>query len=83
MARGEDTSRSASRRPSMGGVFEFHPVGMDKFDPKVKHPAGTPVRITKAAGVGRPPKGFEYVEHAETGEFLGMVLGGSLQPRKK
>lgn len=83
MARGDDTSKAASRRPSLNSVHEFHPVGMDLFDPKVKHPAGTPVRIIKAPGVGRPPKTFEYVEHAETGEFLGMVLGASLRPRTK
>jgi hypothetical protein len=56
---------------------------MDLFDPKVTHPAGTPVRIVKAPGVGRPPKHFEYVEHADTGEFLGMVLGNSLRPRTR
>ncbi len=83
MPRGDDTSRSAARRPSLGSVHEFHPVGMDLFDPKVTHPAGTPVRIVKAPGVGRPPKHFEYVEHADTGEFLGMVLGNSLRPRTR
>jgi hypothetical protein len=69
-------------------VYVYAPVGLDKFDPKDHQPkAGD--RVVKCGKrretMGCPPNGamgFCYVEDAETGEFYGMVLLGSLQKEK-
>lgn len=73
------------RRGGGGGqVFEFHPVGVDAFDPKPHQPKpGDPVRYSNQSGVGQAKGPFRYVEHAETGEFKGMVLRSSLRSPKK
>lgn len=79
--------RGAREVPNATGrVFEFQPVGMDKFDPRPDHPKpGDPVRLSKKHGLGlqNAPKPFRYVEHAHTGEFHGMVLRASLQKPDK
>jgi hypothetical protein len=68
----------------VGREYIYQPTGMDAWDPKPFHPApGSPVRITSGPGVGRVKKPFAYVEHAETGEFHGMVNRASLKPRGK
>ena len=85
MAGGNDTSRSESRRPQrprVGAVYEWQPQGLDVFDPKVKRPAGSRVRVAKGSktGVrGRMPHPFTYLEDPDTGEFLGLALDGSLR----
>jgi hypothetical protein len=82
MPRGEDTRNDPRRK--VGREYVFQPVGLDAWDPKPHHPPpGSPVRITSAPGVGRVSKPFAYVEHAETGEFHGMVNRASLQPKGK
>lgn len=86
MAGGEDTSRDNRRRPQrprVGGVYEWHPSGLDAFDSKVKRPKGSLVRVAKGSriGVGRLPHPFTYLEDPDTGEFLGLALDQSLQPR--
>lgn len=86
MAGGEDTSRDSRRRPQrprVGGVYEWHPSGLDAFDSKVKRPKGSLVRVAKGSrtGVGRLPHPFTYLEDPDTGEFLGLALDQSLQPR--
>ncbi len=77
-----DRANDPARR--MGREYAFEPVGMDLFDPKDIHPAsGTAVRMISGPGVGRAAKPFTYIEHADTGQFHGMVLRASLQPKKK
>lgn len=64
--------------------YAYNPVGMDAFDPKANHPApGQHVVLSEQSGVGRGSGPFRYVEHAETGEFHGMVLRSSLTPVTK
>lgn len=78
MANGTDERHNPKRRP-IKSVWEFSPTGLDAFDPKVKVESGTRVRIASSRGLGRPAKGYEYVEHPDTGEFLGMVSTQSLR----
>ena len=83
-----DSSKDARRRPQrprVGGVYEWNPTGLDKFDSKIKREKGSLVRVAKGskAGVkGRLPHPFTYLEDPHTGEFLGMALDDSLQLRK-
>jgi hypothetical protein len=64
--------------------YAFNPVGMDAWDPKPSHPApGTHVVLSDQSGVGTRAGDFRYVEHADTGEFHGMVLKSSLTPVTK
>ena len=64
--------------------YAYNPVGMDAFDPKPSHPTpGTHVVLSDQSGVGRRAGPFRYVEHADTGEFHGMVLKSSLIPVTK
>lgn len=86
MAGGNDTSRDGRRRPQrprVGGVYEWHPEGLDQFDSKVKRPKGSLVRVAKGSkvGVNRLPHPFTYLEDPDTGEFLGLALDQSLKPR--
>jgi hypothetical protein len=86
MARGKDESKNPSRRPQrprIGAIYSWHPTGLDAFDPKVKIPTGTLVRVAKGShvGVGRTPRPFTYLEDPNTGEFLGLALEQSLQSR--
>lgn len=61
--------------------YAFNPVGMDAHDPKPNHPTpGAHVVLSDQSGVGRVKGPYRYVEHAETGEFHGMVLKSSLTP---
>lgn len=65
--------------------YEFHPAGWDVYDPRPHHPLpGTHVVLSMQSGVGtRPPGGmgkdYRYVEHADTGDFYGMVHKDSLR----
>jgi len=63
-----------------GRVFKFEPVGFDLFAPHSGTPEpGTLVRKTQPAGCPKNgTMGHCYVEDAETGEFLGLVLLASL-----
>lgn len=62
-----------------GRVFRYEPVGWDVFDPKVGIDAGRLVRKTQPAGCPRNgTMGHTFIEDAETGEFLGLVLIASL-----
>jgi len=80
----DSPDRANARQRSMGQTFTYQPVGTDLWDPSKYAPKpGDPVRVTSGPGVGRVKKPFAYVEHAETGEFHGMVNRASLQPRKK
>jgi hypothetical protein len=66
-------------------TFEYHPVGMDVWDPcGTGLPAGTKVVKCYPAGIGGPmPAPWCYVAFADTGRFYGMVLRNSLQPCTK
>ena len=82
MPKGRDSAHDERRK--VGKEYLYQPTGLDAWDPKPHHPkAGDPVRITSGPGVGRVQKPFAYVEHAETGEFHGMVNRASLQPKPK
>lgn len=62
-----------------GRVFRYEPVGWDVFDPKVSLERGRLVRKTQPAGCPRNgTMGHTFIEDAETGEFLGLVLLSSL-----
>jgi len=64
--------------------YAYNPVGMDAYDRKANHPEpGAHVVLSDQSGVGRVSGPFRYVEHAETGEFHGMVLKSSLVPVTK
>ena len=68
------------RRGGGNTIYEYHPVGLDAYDPKPFHPTpGTRVRLSNQSGVGQAKGAFRYVEHADTGEFHGMVLKNSLK----
>lgn len=87
MARGIDESQNPNRRPQrprIGAVYSWHPVGLDKFDPKVKIAKGSLVRVAKGSKVGvfgRMPRPFTYLEDPNTGQFLGLALENSLQAK--
>lgn len=87
MARGIDEAHNAKRRPQrprVGAVYSWHPTGLDMFDPKVKLPKGSLVRVAKGSRLGtstRTPRPFTYLEDPNTGQFLGLALEGSLQSR--
>lgn len=62
-----------------GRIFRYKPVGWDVFDPKVGIEPGTLVRKTQPAGCPRNgTMGHTFIEDAETGAFLGLVLLSSL-----
>lgn len=64
--------------------YAFQPVGMDAMDPRPSHPTpGSHVVLSDQSGVGRGSGPYRYIEHAETGEFHGMVLKSSLVPVTK
>lgn len=85
MAGGDDTSQDTRRRPQrprIGAVYEWHPTGLDAFDPKVKRDKGSLVRVAKGSqsGVnGRPIQPFTYLEDPNTGEYLGLAIDDSLK----
>lgn len=85
MAGGDDSSKNLNRRPQrprVGGVYEWHPEGLDAFDSKIKLPKGSLVRVSKGSNLGtRLPLPFTYLENPETGEFLGVALDQSLKQR--
>lgn len=64
----------------MTTIYEFHPVGLDAWEKRPHHPVpGTRVRKTQPHGC--PKNGTMehcYIEGADTGEFLGLVLVNSL-----
>jgi len=82
---GRDTSKDVRRRPQrprIGGVYEWHPTGLDAFDPKVRSKRGSLVRVAKGSQTGskgRTPRPFTYLEDPYTGEFLGLGLDDSLR----
>ena len=62
-----------------GRVFRFEPVGWDLFAPTGNVEPGTLVRKTQPAGCPRNgTMGHTFIEDAETGDFLGLVLLASL-----
>lgn len=64
--------------------YAYNPVGMDAYDVKPQHPTpGAHVVLSDQSGVGRGKGPFRYIEHADTGEFHGMVLKSSLVPVTK
>lgn len=82
MPKGVDTGNDPRRK--VGREYLYQPTGMDAWDPQPHHPEpGTPVRVTKGPGVGKVGKPFAYIEHAETGQFHGMVNRSSLVPKRK
>lgn len=86
MAKGSDTANDESRRPQrprIGGVYEWHPEGLDVFDSKVKRSKGSLVRVAKGSKIGpnRLPHPYTYLEDPDTGEFLGLALDQSLKQR--
>lgn len=87
MPKGNDTANDDSRRPQrprVGGIYEWHPQGLDEFDSKVKRNKGSLVRVAKGSRVGpsnRLPVPFTYLEDPDTGEFLGLALDQSLKQR--
>jgi len=85
MAHGDDSSNNLKRRPQrprIGGVYEWHPEGLDAFDSKIKLPKGSLVRVSKGSNLGeRLPLPFTYLENPDTGEFLGVALDQSLKQR--
>jgi hypothetical protein len=65
--------------------YAYQPVGMDAWDPKPSHPkAGTQVVFSNQGGMKSHRSGpFRNIEHAETGDYHGMVLKSSLIPVTK
>lgn len=61
-------------------VFVFEPVGLDRFDPKVRIKTGHRVIKTQPPGCPRNGTfGHCFVADAETGRFIGLVLVNSLK----
>ena len=85
MAGGEDERDNPQRRPQrprVGGVYKWHPIGLDQFDPKITRPKGSLVRVAKGskAGIrGRMQRPFTYLEDPSTCEFLVLALDDSLR----
>jgi hypothetical protein len=64
--------------------FIFEPVGLDRFEKCVPIKRGT--RVVKIQPYGCPRNGTMghcYIGDADTGEFIGLVLLGSLKPEGK
>lgn len=60
-------------------VWMLEPTGMDQWDPRVKRWAGHRVRKVQPQGCPKNgTMGHCYVEDAETGFFIGLVLERSL-----
>ena len=71
---------SVYKRPqATGQVFRFEPCAGDRFW-GTGIETGTLVRKCAGPGVGRVSKPFAYVERADNGQFLCMVLVDSLRP---
>ncbi len=62
-------------------AYEFHPVGWDVFDARHDIAPGTLAVKTQPAGC--PKNGTMehcFIAHADTGEFIGLVMTASLKP---
>lgn len=67
-------------RPRKNNVYVFQPCGMDRVMPEhYSATAGQRVRVIALPGCPRPgTMGQYHIEDATSGNFLGMVSGGSL-----
>lgn len=88
MPRGKDEVNKEKRRPQrprVGAVYEWYPQGLDKSNSKLTIPEGSLVRVAKKTQFGtmRLPPPFTYVENANNGEYLGVVLEQSLRSRNQ
>lgn len=63
----------------MAQTYLLLPVGMDRFDRRVKQHEGQSVQKTQPAGCPRNgTMGHTYVQLTESGKFVGLVLTNSL-----
>ena len=62
-------------------AYEFHPVGWDAFD--ARHDIEPGIEVVKTQPAGCPKNGTMkhcFIAHADTGEFIGLVMTASLKP---
>jgi hypothetical protein len=73
---------STFRKVRAGSVYRFEPVMMDITQPASSAERGQLVRVVNMHGCPKAnTMGHCHIEDAETGEFLGLVVTNSLQPR--
>lgn len=65
-----------------GTMYEYQPVGMDKWDARTSLKAGDKVTVVKLPGCP-PPNTMGHCHVNHNGQFAGLVLCNSLQPIKK
>lgn len=72
----------SEKKPTRRKTFRINPAGlMDRTDSRVLRHTGQEVHIVQPAGCPRNGTfGMTYVQHAETGEFIGLVSQQSLVP---
>lgn len=71
---------STSKKPTRRKTYRINPAGlMDRTDSRVLRHTGQEIHVIQP--VGCPPNGtmgMVYVQHAESGEFIGLVNKASL-----
>jgi hypothetical protein len=74
-----------TRTPRVGTVHTLKPVGLfDLMDSRVMAHEGEQVKVVQPFGCPKNgTMGHLYVERADTGEFIGLVLVSSLAPKEE